>query len=351
MKVSLIWVILIYFCFSNISISSEGEVAGRVVASQGEAKVRNDLKKKGLTDLKVGDRLYKGDVVNTSSDGAVKLLMSDKTILDIGPSSLFKVNEYKLKNVNDRQVDLGMDYGKVRALVNQKVNDKGRIQIRTKAAVMGVRGTEFIVNAGSPSISAQFATGNQGADLEIPKTEIVVISGQVDVAMPQAKSLDGGALSSPPKTMSLTAGTKMTTVAAPPAESNLAGGASPQTLSATPTESEPKVEKVSETEMTQIKSESSLTPPTLAVAAVASAEKKSDSSRGPSSEGGSVKSGLSQSLLASIGEAVKSAPTYAPSASDLNFKGSESNFNQLPSADLDQRNQKEEANLGVIFSY
>jgi len=149
---------------------------GSAVSVSGKVLMRNDSTTAAqMTFLKVGDQLEVGSIINTGSDGAVKLLMTDKTIVDLGPSSLFKVNEYQLKNGSDRTVDVSVEYGKVRASVNQHLTgEKGKFTIRTKAATMGVRGTEFVILAPMSSQGGQPAASEQ--------TQLTVIKGRVDVA-------------------------------------------------------------------------------------------------------------------------------------------------------------------------
>ena len=148
-------------------------VSGKVLArGEGGGNVQMNF-------LKPGDKLYRGSIVNTGSTGAVKLLMTDRTIIDLGPSSLFKMNDYELKKgqAGDRKVDLSLDYGTVRASVNEKLTtSKGKFTIRTKAATMGVRGTEFVVNAPIPAAGAA----------EPPKMALTVMHGKVEVADPNA---------------------------------------------------------------------------------------------------------------------------------------------------------------------
>ncbi len=160
------------------SARAEEDYIARAVSVSGKVLVRGEgAGSVQMTFLKPGDKLAKGTIINTSSNGAVKLLMTDRTILDLGPSSLFKMNDYKLGNVGDRQVDMSLDYGQVRASVNEKItSNKGKFTIRTKAATMGVRGTEFVVNAPIPV----GATG--AAAIEPPKTSLTVMHGKVEVA-------------------------------------------------------------------------------------------------------------------------------------------------------------------------
>ena len=178
-----------FFAFLAFSISlgtsalsnaqaEEADYIARTVSVSGKVLVR--VEGSGnvqMNFLKAGDKLYKGAIVNTGSNGAVKLLMTDRTIIDLGPSSLFKMNDYQLgKNVGDRNVDLSLDYGQVRASVNEKItSNKGKFTIRTKAATMGVRGTEFVVNSTVPS-------GGVTANAQNSQTSVTVMHGKVEVA-------------------------------------------------------------------------------------------------------------------------------------------------------------------------
>ena len=152
--------------------------AGEVVSVQGTAMVRQEINQnhaEDLTHLHEGSNVYAGDVINTSGDGSVKILMKDKTILDVGPSSLFKIAQFVAKNGPDRRVELDMKFGKMRLGVTKKLNEKGSFKIKTRAATMGVRGTELI-------ISSPLELPAPGKKPDSPKAEITVLQGKVDVS-------------------------------------------------------------------------------------------------------------------------------------------------------------------------
>lgn len=176
-----------FLIFSGASFAAEEAFIARAVSVTGKVLARGEGSGNvQMTFLKPGDKLFKGSVINTGSNGSVKLLMTDRTILDLGPSSLFKLNEYELKSVGDRKVDLSLDYGQVRASVNEKISsNKGKFTIRTKAATMGVRGTEFVVNSPMP------AAGEAGTPAEAPKMSLTVMHGKVEVD--DGKSVNGAA--------------------------------------------------------------------------------------------------------------------------------------------------------------
>jgi hypothetical protein len=178
---------------------SVANCAGEVVTIKGTVLVRqdsDDAKAKAPIALKPGYNLYAGDVVNTASDGAVKILLKDKTIIDLGGSALFKVAQFKANEGANREVELDMMFGKMRVAVPRKLQGEGKFQIKTRAATMGVRGTEFVV-------STALETSNENEKMTPPQTSVVVLQGKVDVAKPGESGNAGS--------MHLTAGNQVTT--------------------------------------------------------------------------------------------------------------------------------------------
>jgi hypothetical protein len=153
------------------------EKVGRAVVITGQV----DLLIAGkATRMKTGDSLFAGSVVKTGADARAKLLFEDRTVIDLGTKSEFKIEEFKLGEGANREVTFAMGDGKVRSNVTQPLGSKGRFTIRTKAASMGVRGTEFIVlsepvRPGAPEV----------------KTQVTVLEGRVEVkdrAAPNAQA-------------------------------------------------------------------------------------------------------------------------------------------------------------------
>lgn len=171
--------------------NSRPPLAGHVVSVSGTVLLRQDQKNDPgkARQLKPGDSIFEGDVINTSSDGKAKLLMQDRTILDVGSSALFHVSKFDKKQGENRDVELSMMYGSVRANVTKKLDAKGKFRIRTPSATMGVRGTQFIVASGLegapvavPAQARSPAGGpSKGSPAPAPKTEVVVIDGKVEV--------------------------------------------------------------------------------------------------------------------------------------------------------------------------
>lgn len=207
------------------STMAAADLAGEVVSVEGTAFIRADARASAGAPkpAKGGDPIRQGDVLNTASDGKVKIMMKDRTIVDIGPSALFKIDEFKANQGANREVKINMMYGSVRASVSEKLKGKGKFQIRTPAAIMGVRGTEFIVKSEVPSnlktVAAAIANPEKPAAPPAAavagassggaaKTEITVVQGRVDVEQkPAAKS--PGSAAPKVETVALTAGTQL----------------------------------------------------------------------------------------------------------------------------------------------
>ena len=182
------------------SHAEESIIAGHIVNVAGRVRIRKDGSKdtKDIRFARAGDVVLVGDIINTPSDGMIKLLLKDRSLMDLGPSSLFKVNAFKSLGNNERQVDSTIMYGNLRAAVTQKIEGRGHFKVRSPSATMGVRGTEFLVRSSMPNdlksmasflnggaLQTSNANGPAGLDSMI-KSEVTVLQGKVEVALPQA---------------------------------------------------------------------------------------------------------------------------------------------------------------------
>jgi hypothetical protein len=95
----------------------------------------------------VGLRLQAADTVRTGADGAVGITMNDDSLLSAGPNSVLSLDIFAL--------DPGTSQGRIATTLNRGTLAvvSGRIArqtpeamtVRTPSAVIGVRGTEFVV--------------------------------------------------------------------------------------------------------------------------------------------------------------------------------------------------------------
>jgi hypothetical protein len=293
---------------------------GKVVSMQGKVVARVEGTIAGLARLrylKSGDPVYKKDLINTSSDGSVKILFNDESIMDVGPSSLFKVAQFdSAADSKDRRVEMGLEYGKVRASVNQKLGPRGKFILRTRAATMGVRGTEFYV------MSDILGTPGGQPDPEQPKsepvkTQVVVTEGKVEVAKtvpPSAGQKEREAA----KPVEVNPGEKVTAVVETAAQKK---GEAPQ---GPPEVSEPpKIEKITPEEIKTVEAEVKLKDATFAKAIVVEPEAEQGQSGLPQVQGGTG-SGVGGETLSAIQDMMAKSPgnIEVPKAGELGIPGS-----------------------------
>ena len=149
---------------------------GTVEVSKGDVKIISGQTKQAAAAA-VGAKICSGDTITAAADSRAKLKMEDGNELNISPDSKIVLEQYQFNPAeNKKKVLLNVLQGKVRAATKQEnmYNDKSKdgqdntFQVRTKSAVAGVRGTDFLTGF-NPS------TG---------KSEVVTFKGTVAVGQP-----------------------------------------------------------------------------------------------------------------------------------------------------------------------
>lgn len=108
---------------------------------------------------KYGMRVKEGQTVLTAKDSRAKVVMLDKNVIYISPDSRMKFGKYNQKVKKSQETVLDVVYGKIRTKVKQKYDDdKAKFRVQTKAAVAGVRGTDFLSGYNQQKNQADFVT-------------------------------------------------------------------------------------------------------------------------------------------------------------------------------------------------
>ncbi len=110
--------------------------------------------------LKTEDWVEDGSVVKTEEKSFVKLVFLDKSTMNIGPNSEMKIEKF---NGKDSGV-IDLVKGKIRSQVTKDYlqiqdKDKSKLFIKTKNAVMGVRGTDFMISTNGINTSTVLFEG------------------------------------------------------------------------------------------------------------------------------------------------------------------------------------------------
>ncbi len=161
-----------------IALESANAACGEVAIAKGDLKVENVKTKKSVAAVK-GTKVCQGDAIVAGPMARAKIVMEDGNELNISPDSRIVLEQYEYKPAdNKKKVMLNVLYGKVRAATKEEnmYGDKAAdgqanaFQVKTKSAVAGVRGTDFLTSF----------------DRMSNKSEVVTFRGKVDVGTPGA---------------------------------------------------------------------------------------------------------------------------------------------------------------------
>lgn len=148
--------LMIILSLVSFSLFAQSKVA-MVKLIRGDADVLTLGK---TTKLKVDDWVENGSVVKTAEKSFVKLVFVDKSQMNVGPNSEMKIESFSGKDSG--VIDLVK--GKIRSQVTKdylqiKDKDKSKLFIKTQNAVMGVRGTDFMISTNGTNTSTVLFEG------------------------------------------------------------------------------------------------------------------------------------------------------------------------------------------------
>ena len=123
---------------------------GRVKTVKGTVYVERE----GRRELAlVGTAVRQADIVVTGPDGAVGVTLADDTLLSAGPNSVLVIERFVYEANQPGSLEAALSKGTL-AVVSGRIAKQApdAMRVKTPAAILGVRGTEFVVRAsdGSP---------------------------------------------------------------------------------------------------------------------------------------------------------------------------------------------------------
>lgn len=135
-------VVLVALCAAT---PANGTEIGQIKVAKGEVT----LERGGQTlPGRVGTRLQGSDKVKTGADGSVGITMDDDSLLSAGPNSVLSLDRYAFDpTTNQGRFDSTLNKGTL-AVISGRIAKQApdAMTVRTPAAVLGVRGTEFVVS-------------------------------------------------------------------------------------------------------------------------------------------------------------------------------------------------------------
>jgi hypothetical protein len=121
--------------------------AGQIKTSKGSAQIERSGQK---LPASVGQVVQQGDVVTTGADGSVGITFRDSSLVSIGPDSVLAIDRFVFDSTTHQgNFDASLKQGTL-AVVSGKLAKQSpdAMKVKTPAAILGVRGTEFLVRTG-----------------------------------------------------------------------------------------------------------------------------------------------------------------------------------------------------------
>ena len=123
--------------------------AGHVKVAKGAVQIERGGQKLPAT---LGAVVQAGDVVATGTDGSVGITFLDNSLLSAGPNSVLAIDRFAFDSTTHQgSFESSLQKGTL-AVVSGKLAKQSpdAMKVKTPAAVLGVRGTEFLVRTGDP---------------------------------------------------------------------------------------------------------------------------------------------------------------------------------------------------------
>jgi hypothetical protein len=137
----------ILFAISNVAFA---EGIGKVKKLSGQVSIERSS---GKVTPSLGDAVYQTDRIVTGSDGYIGLLFNDDSRLAAGSNSTLALDKFNFDPVTHAGAfDVSMQKGTL-SVISGKLTQKqpGALKVKTPAAILAVRGTEFSVRIEDPA--------------------------------------------------------------------------------------------------------------------------------------------------------------------------------------------------------
>jgi hypothetical protein len=135
--------VLAALCLANLAAAAE---IGQIKTVKGRVTIEREGRTLPGT---VGTRLQSADVVKTGADSAVGITMDDDSLLSAGPGSVLSLDRYAFEPTTGQgRFDASLNRGTL-AVISGRIakGSPDAMTVRTPTAILGVRGTEFVVSA------------------------------------------------------------------------------------------------------------------------------------------------------------------------------------------------------------
>ena len=122
---------------------------GTVKVAKGDVRLQRGAERLAA---KVGTPVQAADVIVTGADGSAGITFTDNSLVSVGPNSVFAIEKYRFDSTTHAgEFEGNLRQGRLAAVSGKMVKQSPEsMKIRTPSAIMGVRGTEFVVQVDEP---------------------------------------------------------------------------------------------------------------------------------------------------------------------------------------------------------
>ena len=132
---------------ATAAAAAAAEEVGQIKVSKGDVHIEREGKS---LPAPVGAKVQLRDVVVTGPDGSAGVTFLDNSLMSVGPGSALAIDRFVFDSTtNQGAFESSLKRGTL-SVVSGKIakQTSEAMKLRTPAAILGVRGTEFVVRTG-----------------------------------------------------------------------------------------------------------------------------------------------------------------------------------------------------------
>ena len=136
--------LIVVAVLSAMALPALAAEVGLIKVSKGSVQIeRNGTK----VAAPVGASVQASDVIMTGADGSAGITFTDNSLVSVGPNTVFAIDKYRFDSTTHAgEFEGSLKKGRLAAISGKMVKASPEsMKIRTPSAIMGVRGTEFVV--------------------------------------------------------------------------------------------------------------------------------------------------------------------------------------------------------------
>ncbi len=127
-----------------VSSTALAEGIGIVKTLKGQADIQRSDE---VLPAALGQTVYADDEIQTSADSTLGILLHDDARISMGPDSIIQLDQFVYdSDSHEGEADISIKHGTLSVIAGKMTErNPGALKVKTPAAILAVRGTEFSV--------------------------------------------------------------------------------------------------------------------------------------------------------------------------------------------------------------